>query len=208
MKKKSKEKRAGRHGASGAGKADPRKQPGKPLPEGWRFDLREAMRGWPRVGGSILVTCAFVLPFWYAPPFRNAVAVPLACWTARIVSGLLNLFSADTVAAGERIISKTFPMTVVPECLALEPTALFLGCVLCFPARAVKKAMGIACGLIVLHVSNILRMAGLYFIGSRFPSYWDAAHIHVSQAFLVLLVVVMWWVWLRWATDPAGGARC
>lgn len=148
----------------------------------------------------ILVTALFVMPFWYVSRGRDVLARPFAYAIARTASLVINCLGGRVDVCGDRIVSDTFPMTVSPECLALEPTALFIACVLCFPCGGGKKAWGLLFGLPVLHVFNVLRIAALYFFGAWAPAFWTIAHIHVSQAILVLLVTVMWLIWLNGIT--------
>lgn len=155
---------------------------------------------------ATVLTGFLIFLFWRIPWFMSGFGVPYARLSARIVGWMINLFGGDVAVYGIRIKSEVFPMAVAPKCLALEPSALFAACVLCFPSSWRSKAWGLIAGLVVIHVANALRMVALYFVGARNPGFWHTAHIHVSQPLMVLLVVALWLAWLE-MKEPAAGER-
>ena len=149
--------------------------------------------------GAVSLTCVLLAVFWHLPWIRDGLCVLCSRVSAIVVSRVINVFGGNTSAVGLQIESEIFPMRVVPECLAIEPTALFVACVLCFPTTWSKKLWALVVGLPLLHAANLARMVALYFVGTTYADRWHVAHIHISQTAITVLVVVIWLIWMRWA---------
>jgi exosortase/archaeosortase family protein len=64
---------------------------------------------------------------------------------------------------------------------------------------------GILVGAVVLQVLNVVRVASLLLVGVHAPDAFQEAHVEVWQVGFLVATLVLWLVWLQWATRPARG---
>lgn len=114
------------------------------------------------------------------------------------------------------LLGKSFTFIVVPECGAIEVMAIFLAAILAFPAGTRKKLLGLAIGLPLMYIINIVRLTCLGVIGALTGGgeWFDFAHNYVWQAIYVVFVVAVWLAWVEyivrkrrtWKTPHAAAA--
>lgn len=143
---------------------------------------------------------AFYL-FYYSGLYRNYLEAPFLNAQARLGNALLQLFGQDTVVNGSAIGSDAFSVNIKNGCDGLEATAILVSGILIFPVSLRKKLTGLAWGIPILFVANILRIAGLYLSGKHFSkAVFDVLHIQGGFILFTLLSVVLWFIWMNWAT--------
>jgi len=92
---------------------------------------------------------------------------------------------------------------VVPECLALGPTSLFLALCLSFPACLRERILGGVAGAGALAFVNLLRLVGCAFVLVSTPALFPLVHDVLWQVVMVGASVVTGWVWIRWVRANA-----
>ena len=126
------------------------------------------------------------------------IIFPVLKLSARWASSLLNLAGAETVCHGVVVKGSTFAVAVRRGCDPFEPIALFAAGVLAFPAPWNKRLVGLIAGAVALFLLNLLRIASLYFLGSRQAGYFEAIHQEWWPALFILAALAMWGLWLFW----------
>ncbi len=119
---------------------------------------------------------------------------------ASLIGAVLNVFGADVTVTGTRVLSGEFAMQIVRGCDAIEPVAVFAAAVLASPVVVSRKLPGIFVGAVALLLINLLRLVSLFFVGAYSRKMFDVLHESVWQAAFVLLALVFWAIWVRWAT--------
>ncbi|NJM16391.1 MAG: hypothetical protein HC896_14360 [Bacteroidales bacterium] len=108
----------------------------------------------------LVFVASFVVLFFalYALLFSTHIAAfvhpKLIFVTALLSQQAINLLGQHTfLEQGSLIVSDKFTLSVIIDCCALEPMALFVAVALAYPARWKKKALGIVffVGCAVLH---------------------------------------------------------
>lgn len=96
-----------------------------------------------------------------------------------------------------------FTFIVVPSCGAIEVMAIFFAAVMAFPATWRHRAWGIALGLPLLYLVNILRLACLACLGAidQSGAWFNFVHEYVWQAGYVIFVVLVWMAWAEWGRE-------
>ena len=79
--------------------------------------------------------------------------------------------------------------------------SLLAAAVIAFPAELRSKIGGLALGILLLQFFNLLRIVTLFWIGEHFPSVFQRAHEVVWPGFLITITIVIWIIWVRWATQ-------
>ena len=158
----------------------------------------QTLRSWLILAASLGLALAIYYGF-----LGSSLVDHIAAWTADWTSRGLNILGGSTSVSGTLLVSDSFAVNIVAECTAVGPLVLFIGAVMAYPASLKAKGIGLAIGLVVLTLVNLVRIMSLFWIGSAYPEYLDMAHLLVWQSAIILLAIVMWLVW----AERAAGAR-
>ena len=106
--------------------------------------------------------------------------------------------------------ARMFSFTVVPDCGAVPSISIFVAAVLAFPCLWRKRLIGVAAGVPVLYLVNLLRLACLAYLGAvdRGGEVFRFVHEYVWQGVFLVFVVIVWMSWYellvrQWGTQPA-----
>jgi exosortase/archaeosortase family protein len=97
-------------------------------------------------------------------------------------------------ASGERALS------IADVCNGLELIVLYIGFILCFPAKAWRQVIFILSGTVLIYLVNLVRCAGLILIYLHSPALLDFSH-HYLFTFMVYSVV--FFLWYIYSHKPA-----
>jgi exosortase/archaeosortase family protein len=136
---------------------------------------------------------------WITPFFQNTLFPAYLRLNANASARVLALVGQDATSSDTYIHSKRFVLEIKRGCDALEPSAIFVAAVLAVPAPFRRKAAGVLAGSACLAVINVVRIVTLYFVGVYFPRIFHMVHVDAWQALFIMLTLVLWVVWARWA---------
>jgi exosortase/archaeosortase family protein len=122
---------------------------------------------------------------------------------ARLAGGLVRLFDRGVTVSGI-LITGRFSLAIVLDCAAIDAQALFAATVLAFPAPWRRKLTGLAAGLAVITAVNLVRIVILYFVGLRWPRYFDFLHEDLFQFGIIAAAAASFGLWACWATGRLG----
>lgn len=128
----------------------------------------------------------------FVTPFTNLLVL--------ISVGVISPFDAGAISNGIYLydIPSEFAMSIEAGCNAIEASIVLLAAILAFPATWRSKLVGILCGLLSLHVVNILRIVSLFYIGQWDMKIFEWAHLYIWQALIMLDVFIVFLFWLRY----------
>ena len=128
---------------------------------------------------------------------------PISRWVADQSAAIQNLFGYQTkmVHVPEREtsyfnVNGQWPTRMVEGCNAISVMILFLAFIFAF-YKGAKTFVFALVGLVVLHIMNVLRIAGLNIIYLEMPDYSKIAHDYFFPAIIYGTVVVLWIVWIK-----------
>ncbi len=181
----------GRRRKRNARSARRERQPG-PLADWW--SSRKPVFRFALVFGGLLVL------FWAVllTPAADRILLEYLRANAWLSAGILRLQGEPVLLEGLTIRSARFAMAVRRGCDAIEPAWLFTAAVLAFPAPWRRKACGIALGVPVLLLFNLLRVTSLYWAGVKAPALFFTIHLEIWPAAFILAVLLLWFLWMRW----------
>ena len=124
--------------------------------------------------------------------------IPLANMYAWIAGKVLALIGYTNIVIGDIISSPhVFSVGVKKGCDAAEPMAIFMAGIIAFKTGIKEKLFGLATGLPILFVLNIIRIVTLYIAGIHFPNFFETMHLAVWQVIFILVAVILWFLWLQ-----------
>jgi exosortase/archaeosortase family protein len=167
---------------------------------------------WYHAKGPVLMFVlgvAGLMSVYYAatltPLFQNRLFPACMRFDAAVAGVLLNMLGQTVRVHDATIFAKGFAVDVRRGCDAIDPLALFVSAVLAFPGPLRRKLPGAMVGALVLLSINVVRIVTLFLTGVYYPRAFPAVHADVWQIMFILLTVVLWAIWIRWAmrrTEP------
>ena len=153
-----------------------------------------------------LVIVAALFAVELTPPAQHALVVPWTEVVARLSAALVTPFDSHVLAYG-RVLRSTadgFAVSIEAGCNGVEACLLLVAAMLAFPAPWMRKALGIAGGVLAVQLLNLVRVVSLFYLGQWNRSAFEWAHLYVWQTLIMVDVLVVWLLWLRWvrAGDP------
>jgi exosortase/archaeosortase family protein len=138
---------------------------------------------------QIVVQAAFYGVLVNGGAFRAYLHVVTASAATLLrMTGRMVISDADALHGG-------FDMSIRSGCDGLQTMAIFAAAVAAYPSSWTRRLAGALAGMTVLFGVNILRIATLFVVGARWPQHFQAVHVHVWPALLVLCAVILWVVW-------------
>jgi Transmembrane exosortase (Exosortase_EpsH). len=88
---------------------------------------------------------------------------------------------------------------IADACNALELYILYIGFLICFPIYSIKKlAAYIAGGIIIIYITNILRLAALGYIGYHYNiNLVDVAHHYIFKIVVYAVIFGLWVLYIK-----------
>ncbi|MCX6290135.1 MAG: exosortase H [Bacteroidetes bacterium] len=170
-------------------------------------EIKIPLTGWRKnhpviffVGLLALQVIAFYM-IYNEPWFQGRLFNPLINVFANLSGKILNVMGQAVTVSGDTISSNLFSVGIKKGCDAAEPMALFIAGIIAFPSSIIKKLWGLLAGLTVLFFLNIIRIVSLFFVGIKYPDWFDAMHLSVWQVIFILISIALWFLWIRWSIN-------
>lgn len=127
---------------------------------------------------------------------------------ASITGSILSALGYETTVSESTISTPQMTLQIVRGCDAIEPTVAFIAAVIASPVSSWSKIPGIFIGSFCLYLINLGRIVSLFFIGIYSPQIFKVVHESIWQALIIILAIVFWAYWVRWATrKPRGPSK-
>ena len=120
---------------------------------------------------------------------------------------VLNLLNVDITTYKQSIFALNCnnvysSVTVAPDCTSLKQWIHWMVLMLAFPGPWKHKAWYIPVGLIIIELTNVIRIVGLLLIQLPFPNSFHFAHDYIFKTLFYFVIFVMWVVWVEKFVHP------
>lgn len=153
----------------------------------------------------IILYVVLVLGYqFYLNGFKNAGLDPFSTWAMQQADFMQNFFGYPSQMVEGKpqdettwfYVSGQYVSRMVEGCNAISVMILFLAFIFAF-YEGFKTFVFAAIGIVVLHVMNVLRIAGLNILIVEMPQYTRFGHDYLFPAIIYGSVVVLWLVWIK-----------
>ncbi|UCF79383.1 MAG: archaeosortase/exosortase family protein [Candidatus Eiseniibacteriota bacterium] len=127
-------------------------------------------------------------------PFGVKALCPV---TASWLGNVLSLLGFDATVNGVFVSFGTAGLEIIGECTGYTAMALFFSVVVAYPSPLKKKLLGLAIGIPLILVFNLLRLVVMTYVLAYRPQYFDVAHLYFWQVALIVFVVAMVVFWIE-----------
>ena len=119
-------------------------------------------------------------------------------FTAKPMIAVKNFEGEIQVSRVSRIDRNSKPiMNIADECNGLELFVLYFGFLLAMPAVIKRKIWFGLCGILIIHVVNILRCVGLGLLLMNWDTYFDIAHHYIFKIMVYSTIFILWVVFSK-----------
>lgn len=116
--------------------------------------------------------------------------------TAQVEGFILGIFSSTANATGKLVTFGSFPVKIIEECTGIYEILIFMAAVMAFPTSLKKKGIGLAFGIPLLYLFNVIRILVLILVGSYYYEIFDFMHLYFWQVTLILMITSVWVLWI------------
>ena len=89
-------------------------------------------------------------------------------------------------------------LNIYEGCNGINVMIVFIAFLVAFGGAIKKLAWFLPLGIVIIHLSNLVRLVLLYFVAINYYSYFYYVHKYIFTALLYLIVVLLWIVWVGW----------
>jgi len=109
---------------------------------------------------------------------------------------LLNFLGLKASGQGSLLFLPNITFDVRFGCNGLEAVLIYAVAVISFPAKWLKKTIGIAAGFLIIQVINLLRIVGLAFSGVYYKEIFDLLHIYIAQGIMIAVALGVFLIYI------------
>ncbi len=144
---------------------------------------------------AFIISCIGIYALIFSLPDRYTG--PINEHTAKALALALKFIGIHVSVAGDTVTGKAFALHIIPECTPFFMLGLFLCFIAFSPATIRQKVSGIAIGIPVLYLGNLVRLIAIFMVGQYDRNLFDVVHAFWGQVYAVLLVLLTFILWLK-----------
>lgn len=119
--------------------------------------------------------------------------------TTSLLNGLGCSVTASKNTQGPTVFIETpekIALSVYEGCNGINVMILFVAFVVAFGGPLKKMAWFIPAGLVIIHLSNLIRIAMLFFVAEYYEQYFYYIHKYAFTAIIYVVVFLLWVIWV------------
>lgn len=146
-----------------------------------------------------LVIFGFILGVLYVLTIQFEPYVPIfnMSMTSATLVELLKLLGLQASLNSSGVTVSNFVLDIVRQCTGLFEVITLIAAVFAYPSTLKNKIKGIAIGLPLIYVFNIVRLVSLAYLGIYSFSLLEIVHDYVLQITFFSFVVSIWFFWIN-----------
>jgi exosortase H (IPTLxxWG-CTERM-specific) len=176
--------------SSAKAEAPPPADPERPEIPLWRRPEARFLAGF-----LLVLAGSFLLLSWR--PVNDGVVEPFTAGVARASGVALRLVGEDVVRTGTILRSPSFAVNIRNGCNGVEAMVILLAAIVAYPAPWRARAIGLALGIVVIQLVNLVRVVALFLTGAYMPRFFDSSHTLVWQTVVILVALLVWVFWAK-----------
>lgn len=98
-------------------------------------------------------------------------------------------------AVHNHLVSPRADLEIIRGCDGAGALFLVLSAILAFPAPFFRKLWGMALGIGLIYVLNLIRVSGLYFLIAYRADWFELIHTYIAPSFIIIIgcLYFAWW---------------
>ncbi len=149
-----------------------------------------------RLAAAFILSCIGLYAFILAMPAQYAGLVNEH--TASALGLALTLIGIPVSVMGDIVSGRGFALQIIPECTPIFMVGLFLCFIVFSPASIRQKTSGLAIGIPVLYLGNLVRLVVIFRVGQYDYRLFEVVHAFWGQIYTIFMVLLSFILWLKW----------
>lgn len=116
-------------------------------------------------------------------------------FSAKIVSNIFNL--EISTANSCELFNNVVELKIYDGCSGFQQIVQFMLFFAIIKGRTINKLWFIPAGALIIHITNIIRMVGLFITLQYLPAYFDFFHVYIFKVIFYGVIFLMWMVWVE-----------
>lgn len=151
---------------------------------------------------GLFVTCLVVGNVVLAlPSVIGGFIEPWIITSAATAASLARILGYEVSAVLSSLTADGVSINVKNGCDGINPLLILGSAIAAYPARWPRRLLGLLLGVATIFALNIVRLAHLVIVASRYPAQLEFFHVYVWQTLMGALAVI---TFLLWGTFLAG----
>lgn len=119
-----------------------------------------------------------------------------------ISKGVLELFTFEIFSYSRVIgIFGNPGVEIVDGCNGIAPMGLFIGFIVAYPGEIWKKASFTILGILLIYISNIIRIIALVITQETNPGVFNFFHDYTTTAIFYFIIFGLWMIWVNYSDN-------
>lgn len=162
---------------------------------------------WPAIKFVVIFVSAYLtsniiygLYIEYAHPSPDVFTWLTAAQSAECLQWIGQPASIIINTKGPTVFLNRFSTPIVDiyeGCNGVNVIIVFLSFIVAFAGPLKRKLIFIAVGIVLLNLANVTRIVLLYFVATRYQTYFYFTHKYVFTISLYCMVVALWFAWIN-----------
>lgn len=111
---------------------------------------------------------------------------------------VLNILGYTTFQYADAVgVDGTHGVLIGAPCNGLELFALFSGFIILFPGKKSYKLFFVPIGILIIHILNIFRLAGLALVVVYSPNNLEFNHKYTFTVIVYAFIFALWMIWIN-----------
>lgn len=163
------------------------------------FDVFRNLRQLPAWSRPVLfITCYFVLNRLYFEIPNDVLKDLVYFQGVTLVCANIIKFVAPQEAVSaihNHLVSPSADLEIIRGCDGAGALFLVLSAILASPSSFLRKLWGMALGIGLLYVFNLIRVSGLYFLIVYHADWFELIHTYIAPSFIIVIgcLYFAWW---------------
>ena len=102
-----------------------------------------------------------------------------------------------TQPGSQIVLNQDKVMNIANSCNALQLMVLYIGFIICIPAKLARKLYYIPIGVFCIDIANITRTTALAILKVKYAVYFDFAHHYIFTMVVYSAIILMWLIFTR-----------
>ena len=155
--------------------------------------------------GACCAAWYLVYNLWLLP--EGSLDAAVARSVASITGALLGGVGFEAVADGRSVLAKGVRGVFIADgCNGLATMGLFVGFVVAYPGRWLRRALFLPLGALAIYLANVGRIFSMVLFQKHWPAGFDIMHTYGMTSLFYAVVFGLWVLWAHYGSPSSGSA--
>ena len=108
---------------------------------------------------------------------------------------VVDLLLTNNVVERTFTFENNYSLWIVPSCSGIKQMLQVSLLFILYPGPWRQKIWFIPLGMVIIHITNVLRLAGLCVVMANWPQHWQFSHDYPARIIFYVVIFFLWVIW-------------